>query len=209
MLNSRRISKLLSLMLRHRPGEFDLEMDAYGFVPLDEVIRAVQNRYSEVEEEDVRELVEDSEQRRFEITEKGIRALYGHSISLELDGDPVAPPDRLYLWCSAKEARRYRSEGVKSIDRFYVHLSLSREEAEVRSDQVGAPCVVEILAREAHAGGIEFYPRGEVVLSRKIPPEFVGEISGLEEGAEKGEVRSESPGPVSFGRRLRRDTRNR
>ncbi|MBT4609281.1 MAG: RNA 2'-phosphotransferase, partial [Gemmatimonadetes bacterium] len=67
MPDRRRISKLLSLILRHRPDEFGLTMDEYGYIPLGEVVEAVQQRYSAVAEEDIRTLVEDSRQRRFEI----------------------------------------------------------------------------------------------------------------------------------------------
>ena len=38
MVDRSRISKLLSLILRHRPDEFGLNIDEYGFIPVDEVI---------------------------------------------------------------------------------------------------------------------------------------------------------------------------
>jgi RNA:NAD 2'-phosphotransferase (TPT1/KptA family) len=88
----RRISKLLSLILRHHPDEFGLNMDEYGYIPLDEVVEAVQQRYSAVEEEDIRDLIETSRQRRFEIVGDRIRALYGHTFYVEMDGEPMDPP---------------------------------------------------------------------------------------------------------------------
>ena len=200
MSKHRRISKLLSLMLRHRSEEFGLTMDEFGFVVLSEVAAAVQERHPELGEEEIRELVDEPGQYRFEISESGIRALYGHSFFVEMDGEPTEPPERLYLWCSKGEARRYRDHGVEPGDRFYVHLSLSRETAESRSRRVDAPCVVEVLAGEAHAKGVNFYARGEVILTTEVPPEFVGEITGLNE-------ESQSSSEPNFGRKMRRATR--
>jgi putative RNA 2'-phosphotransferase len=179
--NKSRISKLLSLMLRHRPDEFGLEIDAYGFAPLEQVVQAVQERYKEVQKEDVVALVQDPEQRRFELTEQGIRALYGHSFFVEMDGEPMEPPpEHLYMGTTLDFARRAHQEGIVPKDRCYVHLSLSRQAAEGRSRQEGGPCVVEIKAAQAHAAGICFFARGEVVLAEEIPADFVGEIYGLE-----------------------------
>ena len=54
-------------MLRHRPDEFGLEIDAYGYAPLDQVVQGVQERYSEVPEAEIVALVKDPEQYRFEL----------------------------------------------------------------------------------------------------------------------------------------------
>ena len=180
-VDRRRISKLLSLILRHRPDEFGLNMDEYGYIPLDEVTEAVQQRYSEVGEEDIRRLVDDSNPKRFEIVDDYIRALYGHSFYLEIDDDPIDPPEKLFMGTTANAGRRVPEEGLRPIDRSYLHLSMTREIAESRSHEAGEPCVVEVEAKRAfEEGGIEFYARGEVILSREIPVEFVGEVSGLE-----------------------------
>lgn len=196
-------------MLRHRSDDFGLDMDPYGFVALDAVVGAVQERYSEVGEGDIRDLVGSSRQRRFEITDSGIRALYGHSFFVEMDGDPIEPPDRLYTWCATDVAERYRREGMKPVDRYYVHLSLSRQAAESRARNVDAPCVVEVLAREAHAEGVKFFARGEVVLTLEIPSQFVGEVAGLEPQADATTAARPDPGTVTFGRKPRRDNRRR
>ena len=44
-------------MLRHRPDEFGLEIDAYGYAPLDQVVQGVQERYAEVPEAEIVALV--------------------------------------------------------------------------------------------------------------------------------------------------------
>ncbi len=39
-----RISKLLSLVLRHRPDEFGIEVDRFGFADLQSVLLAIHGR---------------------------------------------------------------------------------------------------------------------------------------------------------------------
>jgi putative RNA 2'-phosphotransferase len=199
-------------MLRHRPDEFGLQIDEYGFVPLDQAVQAVRERYAEVEKKDVLELLESPDQYRFELTERGVRALYGHTFFVEMDGGPMAPPERLYMGATINAARRFKTEGIGPGDRFYVHLSLNRETAQERSREVSGPVVVEILAREAGAAGVEFFKRGEVVLTRQVPAQFVGEIHGLTVGAETQEWKEDvwtkpSSDQVTYGRKLRKSTR--
>jgi putative RNA 2'-phosphotransferase len=136
-VDRRRISKLLSLILRHRPDEFGLNMDEYGYIPLDEVTEAVQQRYSEVGEEDIRRLVDDSKPKRFEIVDDYIRALYGHSFYLEIDDDPIDPPEKLFMGTTANAGRRVPEEGLRPIDRSYLHLSMTREIAESAATRRG------------------------------------------------------------------------
>ena len=47
------VSKLLSLMLRHRPEEFGVEVDRYGFADLEAVVRALQERDANLRLHDV------------------------------------------------------------------------------------------------------------------------------------------------------------
>jgi len=166
-------------MLRHRPDEFGLEIDPYGYAPLDQVVQGVHERYDEVVEADVVALANDPKQSRFELNENGIRALYAHSFFVDMDGEPMdPPPEKLYMGTTKAEARRFATEGISPGDRYYVHLSLTREAAESRSHQRDTPCVVEVLAAKAHADEVRFFPRGEVVLTEEIPADCVGEIFG-------------------------------
>jgi len=200
-------------MLRHRPDELGLEIDDYGFVPLDQIVQAVQGRHEEIQEEDVLDLLNAADQYRFELTEKGVRAFYGHTFFVEMDGEPMEPPEHLYMGTTTGASRRFRKEGIGSGDRFYVHLSLSREVAEGRSREPDKPCVAEILAQEAAKAGVKFYERGEVVLTRKVPAEFVGGIDGLveeekQEKSEDGDRKVTPPaGGMTYGRKPRKATR--
>lgn len=219
MVNYKRISKLLSLILRHRPEEFSLQLDSYGFGSLDEVVAAIQSRYEEAGEADIRSLVGDARQQRFEIVDDKIRALYAHSFFVEMDGEPMAPPERLFMGSTRQLTQGYMKEGVKPVDRYYVHLSLTREAAAERSREDEIPLVLEILAQKAQEQGIEFYTRGQVVLALEIPADCVVEAVGVEAveavqptapaAVAPAAKTSSEPEAVSYGRKPRKDTRRR
>ena len=202
MANTSRISKLLSLMLRHRPDEFGLEIDAYGYAPLDQVVQGVQERYAEITEADVVDLVKAPGQYRFELNEFGVRALYGHSFFVDMDGEPMDPPERLYMGTTRSAAQRFAREGISPGDRYYVHLSLTREAAESHSHQRDTPCVVEILAAKAHEEGCRFFARGAVVLTEEIPASCIGPIHGSQQKSHEVAQMS-APSGVSYGRKPR------
>ena len=214
MADPERISRLFSLILRHRPEEFGVEVDEHGYAPFDAALEALRTRYPEVVEEDLVRLIQHPTQRRFEHNEKGVRALYGHSFFVEMDGDPMEPPELLYMSCDREGAAAIRQEGIKAKDRFYVHLSQSRQVAEGRGRRADRPYIAEIRAREAAGTGLEFYPRGEVVLCRDIPAAFIGAISGFDESGAGASAQpsAAAPGKVDgpapkFGRRPRKSTR--
>lgn len=190
-------------MLRHRPDEFGLEIDAYGYAPLDQVVQEVQERYAEVTETEIVDLVKDPQQYRFELNEFGIRALYGHSFFVDMDGEPMAPPpDRLYMGTTRNAARHFAREGISPGDRYYVHLSLTREAAESHSHQRDTPCVVEILAAQAHEEGCRFFARGAVVLTEELPASCIGPIHGSQKSS-LGVANMPAPGSMSYGRKPR------
>jgi putative RNA 2'-phosphotransferase len=208
-IDSMRVSKLLSLILRHRPDEFGLKMDQYGYVPLEEIIEAIGERYGETDNERIQQLIKQSLQHRFIITDKGIKALYGHSFFVEMDGDPMDPlPEHLYMGSTVNEARNSRQTGIKSGDRFYVHLSLTKDVAERRSKEQETPCVVEVNALQAQQAGHLFYARGEVVLCESLPAEFVGQIHGLP-GDDNAATMGSSAKASAFGRRPKKATGHR
>ena len=103
-----RLSKFLSLVLRHRPDEYGLHMDEVGFVDFESLIDVIvaEDIAAETAEDDVREIVEGSDRRRFEIRDGKIRALYGHSSRVLLDYPDQDPPERLYHGTSVASASR-------------------------------------------------------------------------------------------------------
>jgi putative RNA 2'-phosphotransferase len=64
-----RLSKRLSYVLRHAPREYELELDDEGWVPLDQLLDGLREgrAYASVTREEVARLVANQTKRRFEI----------------------------------------------------------------------------------------------------------------------------------------------
>jgi putative RNA 2'-phosphotransferase len=168
------ISRFLSYVLRHRPKEYPLGLDRYGFAPWPDVVTLVQQRFSDVTEEHIRAVVAASEKKRFELHDGKIRATYGHSFPVDLGLEPVEPPPELYFGAARDLAQSILRHGLKPRDRRYVHLSASLEEARaVGRRRDPAPAIIVVDARAARQADILFYHSGPLFLTENIPPEFL------------------------------------
>ena len=122
-----RLSRLLSLVLRHKPDQFGLELDAHGYAALEDLIEALAHKYPDVQEEEVLQIVDGTEKRRFELVDGRIRARYGHSFPIDLGLDPIDPPESLYHATVPTQVATITTEGLHPADRQFVHLSLDSE----------------------------------------------------------------------------------
>jgi putative RNA 2'-phosphotransferase len=170
-----RLSKFLSLVLRHRPDDYGLAMDEQGFVDFESLIDVLvaEDIVAETAEQDVLELVEGSERRRFEIEGGRIRALYGHSSRIPLAYPSDDPPEALWHGTTPEHAAQVRAKGLQPAGRAFVHLSSTEEEARaVGGRHSEHPVLVRIDTRAAREHGIDFHQATELIwLCRSLPPE--------------------------------------
>lgn len=179
---STRLSKFLSLVLRHRPDEYDLQMDSEGFVDFDSLIDVLvaEDILAEDAEEHVRELVEGSDRKRFEIVDGRIRALYGHSSRIRLNYPADDPPPVLYHGTTPEVARRVGDEGLKPAGRALVHLSGTEEEAlSVGGRHTDTPVLIKVDTVAALEAGIGFHQATELIWLCPSLPAGVLEIPEL------------------------------
>jgi putative RNA 2'-phosphotransferase len=120
-------------------------------------------------------MINRSDKRRFEMKAGKIRAFYGHSMEQKIARVPVHPPEILFHGISPKAVEAIRREGLKPMERQYVHLSLDEQTARtVGHRRTKQPVILRILARDAHQNGVKFYHGNETVwLADGIPPEFI------------------------------------
>ncbi len=170
------LSKYLSYILRHDPDRADLDPDEKGFVSLDKVLDSlVDTKHSWASKDDIEYLIEKSEKRRFEIKGDRIRALYGHSYRIEIE-EKIKPLEFLYHGTSPDSLGPIFKDGLKPMEREYVHLSKSVKEArKVGKRHHPKPQILKIEALDAHKDGLEFYDRGDVILSEAVPPKYISE----------------------------------
>ncbi|MFB3108175.1 MAG: RNA 2'-phosphotransferase [Candidatus Binatia bacterium] len=174
MVPTERLSRFLSFLLRHRPEDYPLGFDDRGFVRLKDLVNRVQDRFPEVDDAAILEVIEGSGKTRFELWEGMVRATYGHSFPIDLEHNMERPPEYLYHGTARDLARSMLEEGLKPRDRQFVHLSLSLEEAiAVGKRRDPLPAVLVIQSQEAHTDGVHFYHSGPLFLTKGIPPKFL------------------------------------
>src|ERR1700748_1506688 len=88
-----RTSKLLSLVLRHKPDEVGITLDGGGWADVAELLQAVG-----LTREQLELIVAENNKSRFIFSDDGqkIRATQGHSIPVDLGYEASPPPDVLF-----------------------------------------------------------------------------------------------------------------
>lgn len=171
-----KISKFLSLVLRHNPEKIGLSLDEEGWTNTDELIDKMNNTGVYLTFEDLKEVVDTNDKKRFVFSDNffKIRANQGHSIDVDLKLEPVAPPAILYHGTTEKNITSILEKGILKQDRNYVHLSADIDTATKVGMRYGKPVVIEILALEMHKKGNVFYlSENNVWLTDFIDNEFI------------------------------------
>ena len=101
-----KLGKKLCKMLRHKPEQYGLVLDEYGWGNVSEILKALHKyaTWQDVTEEDIAETVRTDNKGRFELSRGNIRALYGHSFHVKILKPVAAPPEILYHGTSHKAA---------------------------------------------------------------------------------------------------------
>lgn len=175
---ARRLSKLMTFLLRHQPARFGLTLDVEGFVPIDDLIVAIRPRYPAVTMADILQVVatDDPDKQRFSIRGHEVRANYGHSTANRIRHPEGTPPESLYHGTSVDSMEDIRRHGLRPMGRQYVHLTADVDLALRIGARHGAPCLVRVEAARASADGFQFYvaSRGLWLVAR-LPPHYLQE----------------------------------
>lgn len=171
------MSRFMTYILRHHPEKVGLTLDEEGFVPVDELAKAIASTpgWEWVERHHLIQVVTGDPKGRFQVVGDKIRAAYGHSVEVSPKYKPTKPPEILYHGTSRRAVQAIKKEGLKPRKRRYVHLSTNEETAfEVGRRHGESPVVLMVKAREAYKAGI-FFTRAAptIFLSDPIPPEFI------------------------------------
>jgi putative RNA 2'-phosphotransferase len=173
-----RLSKTVSYALRHNPQEYGLQLDSEGWVPIEDLLHALHQRRSvwrHISSADLATMIAESEKQRFEIHAGKIRAFYGHSTDKKIEKQPATPPAILYHGTTPQAAHAIRREGLRSMQRQYVHLCTNEQTARtVALRHTAQPVILRIHALEAHRQGVQFYiGNQETWLADDIAPAFL------------------------------------
>lgn len=173
------LSKEVSYALRHAPWKYELELDELGFVPVEQLLAALNEskaRERAITADDLAEMIRLSEKRRHEIVGDKIRALYGHTTPQKIAKVVTEPPAVLYHGTAHRFLDAILSEGLKPMTRQYVHLSADVDTAaDVGSRRDPEPVILTVDARLATEEGLPFYIGNDKVwLADRVPAKYLG-----------------------------------
>jgi len=179
-----RLSKLMSALLRHIPGEAGLRLDEEGWVSVDELVRAIRERwrnremYRWVRREHVEAVAMLDPKGRFQLRDGRIRAAYGHSVRVRLGYEPLRPgeaPRILYHGTVERFLPSIMREGLKPGRRMMVHMTTRLSDAVETGRRHGGRVVVLVIdtvCLERH--GVPVYRASETVyLAPRVPRECI------------------------------------
>ncbi|MEM8713422.1 MAG: RNA 2'-phosphotransferase [Planctomycetota bacterium] len=171
-----RLSKFLSLVLRHKPQTIGIELDPEGWVDVDVLLAGAAAHGRSMDRATLEEVVATNSKKRFALSEDGtrIRANQGHSVKVDLGLEPKTPPATLFHGTVPAALDSIRTEGLQKRSRHHVHLSKDRETATVVGARRGEPIILEIDAAAMHAAGhVFFLSENGVWLTDAVPAQFI------------------------------------
>ncbi|WP_315775450.1 MULTISPECIES: RNA 2'-phosphotransferase [unclassified Bradyrhizobium] len=171
-----RLSKFLSLVLRHQPDAIGLVLDAQGWAIIDDLIARAAAAGTVLSRADLEQVVVTSDKKRFTVSQDGqrIRAAQGHSVAVELGLTPREPPAVLYHGTATRFVEAIMAEGLRPQSRQQVHLSLDEATAVNVGRRHGEPIVLRVDAAAMHRDRLKFFVADNGVwLTDHVPPEYL------------------------------------
>jgi uncharacterized protein (TIGR02452 family) len=199
-----RVSKFLSLVLRHDPARIGITLDDAGWTDVDALLAACTAHGVAITRGELAAIVASSDKQRFALSADGerIRANQGHSVEVDLQLPPAAPPATLFHGTVEPALASIRIEGLVRGKRHHVHLSRDLETASRVGARRGKPVLLTIRAADMAAAGHVFYCSANGVwLVEHVPPEFIV-FGGAEPAAAPSPMAAEraGTGPRQLGR---------
>lgn len=170
------LSKFLSLILRHDPASVGISLDASGWVNVDVLLHAIEQRGEPIDRERLERIVVGSDKQRFALSPDGakIRASQGHSVEVELGYSSQRPPAVLFHGTVERVLPSIRERGLLKGQRHHVHLSATRDLAVVVGSRRGRPVVLLVDAAAMAEAGYEFFCSANGVwLTEHVPASYL------------------------------------
>lgn len=171
----KRISKFLSLILRHSPERIGLSFAQGAWIDVQDLIDACANTRNSFSIDELRDIVETNDKKRFAFNENQtkIRASQGHSADVKIDYEKRQPPAYLYHGTAEKNIASIEENGIIRGNRHHVHLSSDIDTAKLVGSRHGKPVVITVHAGSMHKDGIEFFvSENGVWLVDKVDPMY-------------------------------------
>ena len=172
----RSTTKLLNVLLRHKPEQASLILDKNGWTDVRQMISMVSRKFYPIDFELVKHIVFTNDKQRFMFNEDltKIRATPGDGVVFDLGLLSVVPPEVLYYGAPAMYLDDIAKWGINKMNRQYVHLSPDPDSAMVVAAKKIGPVPLKIAAFEMYENETLFYQSDfDVWLTDHVPSQYV------------------------------------
>ena len=174
-----RISKFLSLVLRHQPELLGLELSGDGWVDTDLLVERCAAHGRPLTRAQLEEVVEANPKKRFAFSADGkrIRASQRHSVAVELGYDSAEPPTELFHGTVARNLEAIFRDGLQRRKRHAVHLSSDIATALNVGGRRGKPVLLRVEAQQMVRDGYRFQVSDNGVwLTEHVPARYIRSV---------------------------------
>lgn len=171
-----KLSRFISMILRHGPEIIDIELDEHGWCNVEELVKKMNAYGKKISKKVLEEIVAEDSKQRYSFNEDytKIRANQGHSINVNIEFNEEIPPEFLYHGTVGKYLNLIFANGIKKMKRQFVHLSSDIETAKSVGKRRGTPIVIKINSAAMFKDGYIFYKsKNNVWLTEFVPREYI------------------------------------
>lgn len=173
-----RISKFISMILRHKPQVIGITLDEHGWADVNELIKGINETGEEVEfsKATLEKIVKADKKQRYSFSQDKtlIRANQGHSIPVDVELEKKEPPKVLYHGTGVKSVKAIQEQGLLPMERLYVHLSTDVETAANVGKRHGTPVIFQVNAEQMQKDGYDFFQSvNGVWLTKEVPTKYL------------------------------------
>lgn len=174
-----KLSIFLSLVLRHKADAAGIFLDEHGWANVEDLINGIKNTGRNINMSILEDIVETDSKQRYSFNEDKtlIRANQGHSVPVDVNLEKMKPPKFLYHGTADQFLNSIMEEGLKPMNRLYVHLSTDIETAIRVGKRHGNPVVLKIHSNQMYEEGCIFYlSKNGVWLTRDVQIKYLEQI---------------------------------
>lgn len=175
MKNLDKLSKFISLVLRHKPDAAGITLDEHGWANVDELLAGVNHSGRIIDMGILEEIVKTDSKQRYSFNQDKtlIRANQGHSVLVDVELKEQEPPEFLYHGTAARFLKSIEAEGLKPMSRLYVHLSNDVGTALTVGKRHGEVVLLKVCSGDMYRDGEKFYlSENGVWLTKKVDPRY-------------------------------------
>lgn len=174
------VSKFLSRVLRHAPGDIGVSLEPGGWVEVTALLAGAARAGMRITPDELAEVVRDSDKQRFAFDDSGtmVRANQGHSTEVELHFATAYPTGELFHGTTTRNLEAILREGLLKMARHHVHLSPDVATAVKVGGRHGKPVVLVVDAvRMRSDEHVFFLSANNVWLVDHVPAQYLRVLS--------------------------------